>query len=368
MSTNQVINGVTYVIPSQGDNYSWGTGLSSWVATVTSQALFTQGGNFTLLAPINFGTNFGLMAPYFSSVSANAANTGVLRLASNDQIVWANTTNTGNLTVSYSNNTLVISGNISANNLLANVVSGNASNIVVTTNATAASIDTSINVGVRSVASGNASNVVIGGTASAPTVDLVRGSGTGPTGPTGPTGSSGATGATGTNGTNGATGATGVQGPTGPTGPTGSSGPTGPTGPATSINASTQAAQMYLVGTGTIGSAQTPLANSGLYYTTAGVLTAVSFNSSSDASLKDNITTINDSRNIIAALNGVRFNWKNNNLPSAGLLAQDVEKVLPELVTTNEHNLKSLNYSGIIGALVEELKALRAEVEALKVS
>ena len=62
---------------------------------------------------------------------------------------------------------------------------------------------------------------------------------------------------------------------------------------------------------------------------------------------------------IIQALNGVRFDWKSNKVPSAGLLAQDVEKVMPELVHTNpESGEKSLNYSGVIAVLVEAVKYL----------
>ena len=107
--------------------------------------------------------------------------------------------------------------------------------------------------------------------------------------------------------------------------------------------------------------------------TISGVMTAASFNSTSDINAKTNITTIDNALNIVTNLNGVRFDWKDTGTSSAGLIAQDVEKVMPELVATSEAGTKSLNYNGIIGALVEafkeqqaEIEALRAEIEALK--
>lgn len=111
-------------------------------------------------------------------------------------------------------------------------------------------------------------------------------------------------------------------------------------------------------------------ADNGIIYSAGlvatGTVQGVTLNATSDRNKKTNIVKINDAQHIIASLNGVRFNWKDNGLASAGLIAQDVEKVMPELISTSEDGTKSLNYNGIIGALVEELKALRAEIELLK--
>jgi hypothetical protein len=108
-------------------------------------------------------------------------------------------------------------------------------------------------------------------------------------------------------------------------------------------------------------------------YTVTGTLNAAVLNATSDRNKKTNITKISDAHNIIASLNGVRFNWKDNGNASAGLIAQDVEAVMPELVSTADNGTKSLNYNGVTGALVEavkdlmsEIKALRAEIELLK--
>ena len=61
-----------------------------------------------------------------------------------------------------------------------------------------------------------------------------------------------------------------------------------------------------------------------------------------------------------------RFNWKDNNMPSAGLIAQDVEKYLPELVDSTTGEFKALNYSGIIGVLVEAVKELSSKIKTLE--
>ena len=68
---------------------------------------------------------------------------------------------------------------------------------------------------------------------------------------------------------------------------------------------------------------------------------------------------------ILEELNGVKFEWKENGLPSAGVIAQDVEKVLPELVhEVNE--VKRVNYDGLIGVLIESVKTLAKRVEELE--
>ena len=69
--------------------------------------------------------------------------------------------------------------------------------------------------------------------------------------------------------------------------------------------------------------------------------------------------------NIIENINGVTFDWKETGLPSAGLLAQDVEKYLPELIAESE-NGKTLNYNGIIGVLVEAIKELSDRIKTLE--
>jgi hypothetical protein len=97
---------------------------------------------------------------------------------------------------------------------------------------------------------------------------------------------------------------------------------------------------------------------------TSGIITATDFNSTSDINLKTNIQQIEDSLSKVIQIRGVTFDWKETNRSSAGVIAQEVEKVLPELVNGKE--IKTVNYNGVIGALVEAVKELKAENDVLK--
>jgi hypothetical protein len=100
------------------------------------------------------------------------------------------------------------------------------------------------------------------------------------------------------------------------------------------------------------------------YNPSSGEMTAVNFNSTSDENLKTNIQTVENSLNIVEKLRGVSFDWKESGKSSYGVIAQELEQVLPELV--NGTDQKSVNYNGIIGVLIEAIKELREEIEELK--
>ena len=95
-----------------------------------------------------------------------------------------------------------------------------------------------------------------------------------------------------------------------------------------------------------------------------GVATATDFDSLSDKNYKENVTTVNNALLKVDQLRGVKFNWKESGLPSYGVIAQELEEVLPELV--HGEDPKTVNYNGIIGVLIEAIKELKAEVEELK--
>ncbi len=95
-----------------------------------------------------------------------------------------------------------------------------------------------------------------------------------------------------------------------------------------------------------------------------GSLSATDFNSTSDINLKENIKPIEDSLNKIIQLNGIEFDWKCNQQPSIGVIAQEVEKVFPSLVKTAEN--KSVNYNGLVGVLIEAVKEQQKQIEELK--
>ena len=103
------------------------------------------------------------------------------------------------------------------------------------------------------------------------------------------------------------------------------------------------------------------------YNASTGTLAATNVNSTSDANLKENVETIVGSIDILKDINGVKFVWKDLGTPSVGVIAQDVEKVLPELVSERSDNgTKSVNYNGLVGVLIEAVKELSARVEGLE--
>ena len=101
-----------------------------------------------------------------------------------------------------------------------------------------------------------------------------------------------------------------------------------------------------------------------------GTVQATSFNATSDARLKDNIVPLNNPLLKIVQLQGVNFTWKkeDTNIINAGLIAQDIEKVIPEVVTTqnNEMQQKSVNYNGLIPYLIESVKTLSNDKEIMQ--
>jgi hypothetical protein len=99
--------------------------------------------------------------------------------------------------------------------------------------------------------------------------------------------------------------------------------------------------------------------------TSDGTLTS----STSDARLKTGIEPLNNSLEKLMQLQGVSFTWKNN--PEMGrrigFVAQDFEKVLPELTFTNPADgYKGINYAELTAVLAEAIKELKAENDTLK--
>jgi hypothetical protein len=87
----------------------------------------------------------------------------------------------------------------------------------------------------------------------------------------------------------------------------------------------------------------------------------------SDITLKENITPLQDSLNKISKLNGVTFNKKTTpELKEIGFIAQEVEEVLPELVTETEEGIKTVAYSRVTAVLVETIKEQQAQIDELK--
>jgi hypothetical protein len=97
----------------------------------------------------------------------------------------------------------------------------------------------------------------------------------------------------------------------------------------------------------------------------------VAYGSPSDVRLKENIKPIKSALDKVSKLQGVTFDWKKSDSildikEDVGFIAQDVQKVMPELVRENKDGMLSMRHQGIAPILLEAIKELKAEIEELK--
>lgn len=96
-------------------------------------------------------------------------------------------------------------------------------------------------------------------------------------------------------------------------------------------------------------------------------VTATGFNVSSDINLKTNVRTIANPVDTVKQLRGAAFSWVDDMRSDLGVIAQEVEQVLPQLVHKNPNNdTKTVNYNGLIGLLLESVKELSGRLDALE--
>jgi hypothetical protein len=92
--------------------------------------------------------------------------------------------------------------------------------------------------------------------------------------------------------------------------------------------------------------------------------------SSSDRQLKDNIIKINSPLEKLSKIGGYTFNWNNNQDTYTGkdygVIAQEIEEIFPELVTTRENGYKAVKYEKIIPLLIEAIKELSNKIKILE--
>ena len=89
----------------------------------------------------------------------------------------------------------------------------------------------------------------------------------------------------------------------------------------------------------------------------------------SDLSLKENITPLENPVEKVKAINGITFTWKDQTLfagQRVGVIADEVEKVLPEAVTMNEDGNKMISYDSLIPLLIEAVKEQQKAIESLQ--
>lgn len=98
------------------------------------------------------------------------------------------------------------------------------------------------------------------------------------------------------------------------------------------------------------------------------VITGTGWSCSSDENLKTNILSVNNGLDVISQLRGVTFNWKAdaNGTQQDGFIAQEVQRVLPQLVTTDANGNLSLNKDGILPYLVNAMQQQQTQITALQ--
>jgi hypothetical protein len=192
-------------------------------------------------------------------------------------------------------------------------------------------------------------------------------------GPTGFTGSRGAQGVTGFTGSQGNT----VQGPTGFTGSLGNTvqGPIGPQGPAGPV-AGSDTFVIFNDGGVANGISTFTFTKSTGKVNVNGDVQAADFVVASDATLKDVIGNIPNALDIINSLDGIRYTWNElgqqllghkGDKIELGVLAQQIEKELPELIAISDSgDYKMVAYARLTAVLIEAVKELSAKVDALE--
>lgn len=104
-----------------------------------------------------------------------------------------------------------------------------------------------------------------------------------------------------------------------------------------------------------------------------GLVGSLGINETSDQRYKKNIFTIQDPLQKVLALRGVSYDWRTGEFPDKnfvstpqiGLIAQEVEKVIPQVVTTDASGYKSVEYSKLVALLIEAVKEQQNKIEAL---
>ena len=95
---------------------------------------------------------------------------------------------------------------------------------------------------------------------------------------------------------------------------------------------------------------------------------------SSDARLKANIVSLGSTLAKLLLIDGKTYTMKNDGKQKIGVLAQDIQKVFPELVTTDDKEMLAVNYQGLVPVLINALKEQegkickqQSEIDELKV-
>jgi hypothetical protein len=147
-----------------------------------------------------------------------------------------------------------------------------------------------------------------------------------------------------------------------PTAPTATAG-TNTTQLATTAYTTAAVAALNLATLEYSGSVKATAVSGGLNVTGALVATG-DVTAFSDARLKDNIETIGNAVAKVKAMRGVTYDM--NGKRGLGVIAQETESVIPEVVMTHDSGLKSVAYGNIVGLLIEAIKEQQVQINELK--
>jgi hypothetical protein len=86
----------------------------------------------------------------------------------------------------------------------------------------------------------------------------------------------------------------------------------------------------------------------------------------SDERVKENIYTIENALDKVNKLRGVEYNKIGEEKQSIGVIAQEIEKILPQVVHEDEEGMKSVAYGNIVGVLIEAIKEQQRQIHELK--
>jgi hypothetical protein len=105
----------------------------------------------------------------------------------------------------------------------------------------------------------------------------------------------------------------------------------------------------------------------GTHYFNGNVTIAGTLTETSSTRYKTNIKTIESGLDKVLQMRGVVYNRKDNSKEEIGVIAEEMNEILPQVIQYNtESEIDSVSYSRIVGVLIEAIKELKQEVNELK--
>jgi len=90
------------------------------------------------------------------------------------------------------------------------------------------------------------------------------------------------------------------------------------------------------------------------------------FNSTSSIEFKKNVSPIENASLIVEKLEGVYFEWKETDKPDIGLIAEEVDKIVPEVVQKVDGKVTGISYGNLVALLIQGFKEQQSEIEKIK--